>query len=158
MNYEKLESEVLARLQPLVAAGFIVELLPEVERDNARPPAGKARVTVAYKSSDFGEHKTMNEAAQEETASLEIMYECQKLRGVGGLYSLRNAAFALLFGYQPSDWSKLAAKNFTLVDRIDGFWLYSETFTCTGIAVETIADSTDPLTTMITVDNTTVSN
>lgn len=156
MNYEKLESDVLARLQPLQAAGFVIELLPEVQSTESRPPAGKARATVGYKMSEFDDPNSTSHITQVETAHVEVIFECQKLRGVGNLYDLQRRVHALLLGFEPSDWSKLQGKIFSIIDRKDGFWMYSVTYTCTAISVETVTDDAVVLTTQITVGDTTV--
>jgi len=48
MNYENLETEIVARLTPFATVGIAVEKLPELEANRSKPLPTKAKFTVIY--------------------------------------------------------------------------------------------------------------
>ena len=129
MNYTSIENDIVARLAPLVSAGYEVEAMPDNDGSNI-PAARKGRITVQVGMVKFLEHKSISSAVvQDEEIYVEIIVRSRKLRATGGVYDLTELCRALLIGYTPTnckvmlrgvDWGGI-----TPSERFDGIWTYS---------------------------------
>lgn len=149
MNYADLEDAIVARLAPLLADDIEVEHIPDNEDDYSRP-FENPRVTVAYKGSSFSDEvvrgvpRTLNtnETVQTEYAEIHVLVRSRLLRGETGVYAVTEEVKKLLFGFMPTDWSRLHPKQYDLVENADGVFLCDLTFVCSALAVQHEVDDT----------------
>ena len=127
--YSQIEQEIVTRLADLATANIDVVALPEFQEDFKRP-FQNARVTVAYKSSEFGEVKNAFHIVQDEKLQFELIIVCRKLRGASGLHSVTEMVKRKLLGFDPTDCSKmrLIKNGFTDYQTESALWAYSMIF------------------------------
>lgn len=153
MNYEQLEEDIVARLSPLLDAGFDVVALPEVEAEYTQPIA-KGKVTVAYKESSFpGGVKGTSEIVQEEQVTTELFLQCTKLRGSAGIYNLIKLVKARLVGFRPTDCNRLHLTKLGFIEKIDNLWTYTLHLQCMSMVIEQPDDVVEVLLKRIVLDN-----
>lgn len=135
--YSQIEQEIVVRLADLATANIDVLQLPEVQAEYERP-FQNARVTVAYKSSEFGDIKNAHHIVQDEKLQFELIIVCRKLRGAAGLHSVTEMVKRSLLGFMPTDCSKmrLAKNGFTDFQAESALWAYSMIFETTYRLVE----------------------
>lgn len=135
--YSQIEQEIVVRLADLATANIDVLQLPEVQAEYERP-FQNARVTVAYKSSEFGDIKNANHIVQDEKLQFELIIVCRKLRGAAGLHSVTEMVKRSLLGFMPTDCSKmrLTKNGFTDFQAESALWAYSMIFETTYRLVE----------------------
>ena len=136
--YSQIEQEIVDRLAPLTAQDTLdVLALPENQADYERPFL-HGRITVAYKSSDFGAIRSTNEIVQDEKIQIEVIIQARKLKGSTGLHSITEAVKRRLLGFDPTDCSKLYLVNNTFKEfnNDSALWLYSMVFECRYTLVE----------------------
>lgn len=128
--YSDIEHEIVEHLSPVFDTGIVdVVQLPQVQAEFQRP-FGAGRVTVAYKSSDFGDIQSTYEISQEELVHIEIVVQSRSLRGATGLHSITEAIKRRLVGFRPTDCSKmyLVKNGFTEHNNETALWAYSMVF------------------------------
>jgi hypothetical protein len=128
--YSQIEQEVVAWLAPLTTGGGVdVVPLPQMAAEFERPFL-KGRITVAYKSSDFGDIKSTHYIVQDEKIQIELIIQARQLRGADGLHAITEAVKRRLFGFTPTDCTKMygAKHGFTDHNVESGLWSYSMIF------------------------------
>lgn len=144
--YSQIEQEIVNHLQPLTTANTIEVLsLPEFQADFERPFL-HGRVTVAYKSSEFGPIKGSDYVIQDEMIQVEIIVQARLLKGNTGLHSITEAIKRRLLGFPPTDCTKLfLVKNaFGELNNETALWTYSMVFQCRYTLVEDAEYGTEP--------------
>jgi hypothetical protein len=136
--YSQIEQEVVSWLAPLSNGGGVdVVQLPQLQAEFERP-FFKGRITIAYKSSDFGDVKNAHHIVQDEKIQLEAIIQARMLRGPDGLHAITEAAKRRLLGFSPTDCSKmhLVKNGFTDHNNEAAIWSYSMIFETTYRLVE----------------------
>jgi hypothetical protein len=156
VNYTTIETDIVARLAPLVTAGYEVEAMPDNEGAN-RPPRQRGRVTVQVGMSKFGEHRSITAAVvQEEDIYVDIILRARTLRATGGIYDLCELARRLLIGFTPQNCRlPLAGVDFGGINPAelqDSIWTYSLRLKTQTISVGAADEDVTPLITAITMD------
>ena len=144
--YSQIEQEIVDHLQPLTTANTIdVVSLPEFQADFERPFL-HGRVTVAYKSSEFGPIKGSDYVIQDEMIQVEVIVQARLLKGNTGLHSITEAIKRRLLGFPPTDCTKLfLVKNaFRELNNETALWTYSMVFQCRYTLVEDGEYGTEP--------------
>lgn len=141
MNYETLETEIVARLTPFLTVGIAVEKLPELEADRSKPLPTKARFTVIYAGSEYGNSMSTAQISQEEKIFIQILIESTFLRGSLGVYSLASVLKKALTGFHPSGCRRIqVTKHHTIggenAEKINNLWNYNVIFQTTSLHVE----------------------
>lgn len=158
MNYQKLEDDIVKRLEPLRALGFEVLSLPEQDADYTKPFA-KGRVTVGYKSSLYNDDGfngrpmvySTAEIVQKETAIVEILIQGRNLRGANGVHWLKDAVTKQIIGWKTTDFNRIYSQEYRFVEHADGIWTYALTLFCQGLQVQHVDQETLPLLQQVTV-------
>lgn len=148
MNYENLETEIVARLTPFLTVGIAVEKLPELEADRSKPLPTKAKFTVIYAGSEYGSSLSTAQISQEEKIFIQILIESTFLRGTLGVYNLASILKKALTGFRPSGCRRIqVTKHHTIggenAEKINNLWNYNVIFQTTSVHVE---DFTEDLT------------
>lgn len=144
--YSDIEAEIVSHLSVIENGGGVdVVQLPSTQEEFARPFA-IGRVTVAYKSSDFGDPKSPYEIAQDEAIHIEIVIQSRGLRGATGLHAITEAVKRRVLGFRPTDCSKmfLIKNGFTEHNPDTGLWAYSMVFQTKYVLVEDKEYNTEP--------------
>jgi len=141
MNYENLETEIVARLTPFIAAGITVEKLPELESDRSKPLPTKAKFTVIYAGSEYGNSLSTAQISQEEKIFVQVLIESTFLRGSLGVYNLASILKRSLTGFKPSGCRRIqVTKHHTIggenSEKINNMWNYNVIFQTTAVHVE----------------------
>jgi len=141
MDYENLETEIVARLTPFVAVGIAVEKLPELEADRSKPLPTKAKFTVIYAGSEYGSSLSTAQISQEEKIFIQVLIESTFLRGSLGVYNLASILKKALTGFQPSGCRRIqVTKHHTIggenAEKINNMWNYNVIFQTTAVHVE----------------------
>lgn len=141
MNYENLENEILDRLTPFTTVGVAVEKLPELEIDRSRPSPTKAKFTVIYAGSEYGNSMSTAQISQEEKIFIQILIESTFLRGTLGVYNLASILKKALTGFRPSGCRRIqVTKHHTIggeeAQKINNMWNYNVIFQTTSVHVE----------------------
>ncbi len=160
MNYQKLEQNIVDRLEPLRAAGIDVVVLPENDKDYDRP-FKVARVTVAYKMSLFNDDGfngrpmifSTSNIVQKETAELEVLIQARGLHGANGVHYVADAVAKRIIGFEPEDWGRIYRKEYRFVEHADGIWTYSMSIHTQGLSVQLCDPTNEPLITQITTES-----
>jgi len=161
VNYTSIENDIVARLAPLVTAGYEVEAMPDNEAAN-RPPRQRGRVTVQVGMSKFGEHRSTTAAVvQEEDIYVDIILRSRTLRAVGGIYDICELSRRLLIGFTPQNCRlPLSGVDFGGINPAelqDSIWTYSLRLRTQTISVGAADEDLTPLITAITFDDQTTS-
>jgi hypothetical protein len=136
--YSQIESEIVNRLAAVAASNaFVAVQLPQTQEEFSRPFT-TTLVTVAYKSSEFGEPRSPFEISQEERLQIEVVVQSRTLRGVGGVHAVVESIKRRLLGFAPTDCSKMyiARNAFTEHNSDTGVWAYSIVFETKYLVVE----------------------
>jgi hypothetical protein len=143
--YENIELEIVSHLNGLVnndpdngdVLMFDVVALPQLQADYQRP-FQHVRVTVAYKSSDFGEIKSTHHITQPEKIQIEVIIQSRFLRGVTGIHKFTDIVKRRLVGFRPTDCTKmyLVKNGFSDYNNESALWSYSLLFETTYTIVE----------------------
>lgn len=141
MNYENLEIEIVDRLTPFTTVGVAVERLPELEINRTRPLPTKAKFTVIYAGSEYGNSLSTAQISQEEKIFIQVLIESTFLRGSVGVYNLASVLKKALTGFQPSGCRRIqVTKHHTIggeeAEKINNMWNYNVIFQTTTIHVE----------------------
>jgi hypothetical protein len=141
MNYEILEAEIVNRLKPFVTVGICVEKLPELESDRSKPLPTKAKFTIIYAGSEYGNALSTFQISQEEKIFVQILIESTFLRGTFGVYNLASVLKKALTGFQPTGCRKMqVTKHHTIggenAEKINNMWNYNVIFQTTSVHVE----------------------
>lgn len=145
--YSDIEHEIMERLSPMTTGGGVsVVILPQVQEE-FQLPMQAGRVTVAYKSSDFGDVRSTHQISQDEKIQFEIIFEARFLRGDVGIHKMVEAVKRLLVGYQPTDCSKMYVVRNGFVERNNetALWTYSMLFETKYLLVEDFEFNEPPL-------------
>ena len=131
--FDTIEDAFVDRLCPLVDDyGYEVQALPDAKGELERP-ATRARVTVAYSGSRFGDKTSpglpeilaVGIPFQEEFASFSIIIESDRRRGRGGCLEGLELTRRLLLGWEPAKgYGRVTAMDTKMVDYKDGFYAY----------------------------------
>ncbi len=138
VTYSEIEAEIVSHLGVIENGGGVdVVQLPSTQEEFARPFAA-GRVTVAYKSSDFGDPKSPFEVSQEELIQVELVVQARNLRGANGLHAITDKVKKRLLGFSPTDCSKmyLTKNGFSDHNPDTGLWSYSMLFQTKYLLVE----------------------
>lgn len=149
------ESQIVARLAPLVTASLKVAVLPESETEAQRVPVGPSQATVyvAFTGTDYDNTQniyTVNSTGaveQVEYHKYEVILLSPKLRGPNGIYALIDAVKALLIGYKLQHTSHgMHIREVGFVDRKDdkNLFQFAMIFACKGMLVELTQDEVGP--------------
>lgn len=136
--YSQIESEIVDHLEVITNGGAVdVVQLPQIQEEYQRP-FNIGRVTVAYKSSDFGEPGSPYEISQEERIHIEVVIQARSLRGNTGLHAITEAVKRRLIGFRPTDCTKmyLVKNGFTENNPDTATWAYSMVFESRYLLVE----------------------
>lgn len=132
MNYETLESEILARILPIniVNPSIAVERMPEVEADRSRPLPTKAKITIIYAGSEYSLPQSTSYIKQDEKIFIQILIESTFLRGNTGIYNIIEVLKDLLLGFRPTNCLPIqAVKHHTIggenAEKINNMWAYN---------------------------------
>lgn len=128
--YSQIEQEIVTWLGPLTNGGGVdVVQLPQLQAEFDRPFM-KGRITVAYKSSDFGDVASTHHIVQDEKIQVELIIQARKLRDADGLHAMTEAVKRRLVGFRPTDCSKMyiVKHGFTNHDNQSSLWQYSMIF------------------------------
>lgn len=141
MNYENLETEIVARLSPFLTVGITVEKLPELEAERKVPLPTKAKFTVIYAGSEYASPLSTAQISQEEKIFIQILIESTFLRGPVGVYNLASVLKKALTGFQPSGCRRMqVTKHHTIggenAEKINNMWNYNVIFQTTSLHVE----------------------
>lgn len=141
MNYENLEIEIVNRLSPFLSAGITVESLPELESERNKPLPTKAKFTVIYAGSEYGNAMSTAQISQEEKIFIQVLIESTFLRGNLGVYSLASVLKQALTGFQPLGCRRIqVTKHHTIggenAEKINNMWNYNVIFQTTTLHVE----------------------
>lgn len=141
MNYETLETEIVTRLTPFISAGITVEKLPELEADRSKPLPTKAKFTVIYAGSEYGNSMSTAQISQEEKIFIQVLIESTFLRGTLGVYNLASILKQALTGFKPSGCRRIqVTKHHTIggenAEKINNMWNYNVIFQTTSVHVE----------------------
>lgn len=137
----------MARLSPLSAIGFDVEVMPDRE-SKYNKPSQNPRISILYESSEFspdvvrGIPATLstNDLVMTEYATLAIVFRARILRGAKGLHSVADQSRRWLMGFRPSDWGRIMPKDFSFTEFDGGIWVYTMHVVCTGMLVQDTPD------------------
>jgi hypothetical protein len=157
VNYTGIEDDIVARLAPLVTAGYEVEAMPNNEAANI-PPKQRGRVTVQVGMSKFGEHRSITAAVvQEEDIYVDIILRARTLRATGGIYDLCELSRRLLIGFTPDNCRlPLSGVDFggiSPAELQDSLWTYALRLKTQTISVGAADEDVTPLITAITFDD-----
>lgn len=155
MNYENLEIEIVNRLAPFLTVGITVESLPESESERSHPLPTKAKFTVIYAGSEYGNAMSTAQISQEEKIFIQILIESTFLRGTLGVYNLASVLKKALTGFQPSGCRKIqVTKHHTIggeeAQKINNMWNYNVIFQTTALHVEDFTEDLSLLLSKIT--------
>ena len=161
MNYEQIETDVVAKLAPLDLANFNAVIRPENENEYAasKKAIDKGCVFVGYTSGTFKattdkpELNTTDILVQDEVVNIELAFQCRKLRGNNGLFKMIEIAKKLLLGYRPSNCTKIYMVRMEPPMWNEGLWTYTLMIACEGMLVEHDEEDTGALITRITLEN-----
>lgn len=144
--YSDIERELVERLQALNLANIEVVPMPEVEAEFLEP-LRNGRVTIVYKSSDFGPVKSTGYVSQMEVLHFEVVLQAKSLRSTTGVHALGEIIKRKLVGYEPVDCSKIwMIKNeFARKEDKQAVWTYSMTIATSYLLVEDATYDEGPL-------------
>ena len=151
MDYEILQDQIVARLQPFVEVGGTVERLPEKESDRKQVNPGSFRFTVIYAGSEYEGTKSTAQVSQDEKVFVQILIESTFLYGPKGVYNLLNLVKQAFTDFRPQNISKMqVSKHHTIgqpdAEKKNNMWQYQVIFQGNNVHVE----SYDPGETWIT--------
>ena len=155
MNYELLEDEVVARLQPFTTVGITVEKLPETESQRKQVNPSKARFTVIYAGSEYEGANSTAQISQVEKVFVQVLIESTFLRGNRGIYALASILKKALTGFRPQNITRLqVSKHHTIgqpdAEKINNMWNYQIIFQGNSLHVEDFTEDICPLLEKIT--------
>ena len=158
MNYETLETEIVTRLSFMNTADILVEKLPELEADRSKPLPTKAKITVIYAGSEYGNSMSTSQVSQEEKLFIQILIESTFLRGSMGIYALASILKKALTGFRPQNITRLqVSKHHTIgqpeAEKINNMWNYQIIFQGNNLHVEDFTEDIGPLLTKITYED-----
>lgn len=158
MNYELLENEVVARLQPFTTVGITVEKLPETEAQRKQVNPGKARFTIIYAGSEYEGANSTAQISQVEKVFVQVLIESTFLRGNMGVYALASILKKALTGFRPQNITRLqVSKHHTIgqpeAEKINNMWNYQIIFQGNSLHVEDFTEDIGPLLTKITYED-----
>ena len=141
MNYETLETEIVTRLSFMNTADILVEKLPELEADRSKPLPTKAKITVIYAGSEYGNSMSTSQVSQEEKLFIQILIESTFLRGAIGIYNLTSVIKSALIGFRPTFCKAIqVTKHHTIggeeSSKINNMWNYNLIFQTTAFDIE----------------------
>ena len=141
MDYELLEDEIVAILQPFAAVGVTVEKVPETESQRNQTLPGKARLTVIYAGSEYEGTRSTAQVSQNEKVFIQVLVESTFLRGPLGVYNLTNIVKRALTDTRPRNITKLqVTKHHTIgtpeAEKKNNMWQYQIIFQGTNLHVE----------------------
>lgn len=141
MNYEILQNEVVARLQPLNVAGITTVRLPELEADRTKPIPTKAKFTVIYAGSEYEGSSSTAQNRNIEKVFVQVLIESTFLYGNLGIYNLISIAKKALSGFKPSGCQRLElVKHHSIgadgIEKTNNMWNYQVIFQTTAVHVE----------------------
>lgn len=148
MNYKTLIDDFVLRLAPLLDDGIEVERLPETEGEYTKP-FDNARVTVAYKSSEFYRQDvkglpgslSTNEYVGQEFAEVHVAVRSRLLYDDStGVFAVTAAVKKLLYGFTPTHFGRVAPKTYGIGENENGVWMCVLVFVCESVAVQYLAD------------------
>lgn len=154
MNYETLETDIVARLSPFMPQGVDAVKLPESDADLRGKPFMSGRVTVMYASSEYGDPgannflRTTAQVAQLETVTTDVVVQSRFLRGKpDSLHRLVALVKRALTGFMPTDCNRMYLRRQRVVEKLleqdasDLFTCVLE-FECTTLNVEEFDSTT----------------
>lgn len=144
--YSDIEDEIVTWLAPIENGGGVdVVKLPQVQDEFQRPMMA-GRVTVAYKSSGFGDVRSTHHITQDEKIQIELIVQARMLRGDNGIHKMVEAIKRRLVGFSPTDCSKmyLVSNGFIEHNNETALWTYSAIFECKYTVVEDFEFNTEP--------------
>jgi hypothetical protein len=141
MNYENFEEEIVGRLSFMNTADILVEKMPELESERNKPLPTKAKITVIYAGSEYGNSTSTSQVSQEEKIFIQILIESTFLRGALGIYNLVSVIKSALIGFRPTFCRRIqVTKHHTIggenAEKINNQWNYNIIFQTTALGVE----------------------
>lgn len=158
MNYELLEDEVVARLQPFTTVGITVERLPEKESERTQVNPTNARFTVIYAGSEYEGANSTAQISQVEKVFIQVLIESTFLRGNRGVYALASILKKALTGFKPQNVTRLqVSKHHTIgqpdAEKKNNMWNYQIVFQGNNLHVEDFTEDFAPLLEKITYED-----
>lgn len=155
MNYENFENEIVSRLSFMNTANIMVEKLPELEADRNKPIPTKAKITVIYAGSEYGNSTSTSQVSQEEKIFIQILIESTFLRGSVGIYNLVSVIKKALIGFRPTFCRRIQiTKHHTIggeeSSKINNLWNYNLIFQTTALEIEDFTEDLSVLLKRIT--------
>ena len=156
MNYEQLETDIVARLQPFMPTGVDVMKLPESEKDLEGLPFQNGRITVCYKGSDYGDGqrganlmRSTAQMVQNEQLQVEIVIQSRFLRtGNDSAHKLLALIKRALVGFSPANCDRMYIhKQIMLPDEreVADIYTFVQSFECTSLIVEDFDDTSEDI-------------
>ena len=134
MNYGDLESLIVSRLSAM--SNVETAVAPDNEA-GYKSVTNKGKIFVAFDMADDGESRSLGSVDSfDETIKVRLVIEAKSRIGAGGIYAIQEATAALLVGYRPEGFEKLAPKSYKYRDRQEGVWIYDYTFETSYLRVE----------------------
>lgn len=153
MNYEKLQDEIVERLQPFITAGIASAIrLPETESERTQNLPTKVKFTVIYAGSEYSDVNSSGYISQYEKVFIQILIESTFLYGGAGVYNMASLLKRVLTGFKAQGTTKFqVAKHHTIgqpdAEKKDNMWQYSIVFQAISVHVE---DYTEDLSVILT--------
>jgi hypothetical protein len=161
MNYEDLEDEIIAKINPSLTSGNIdFGPLPENEED-LKKALTRPRVWVSFNMSDYNPPKSMSAEglAQDVVVTIEVIIQSKKRRGAQGCYIVMNLIKLLLLGFRPSGLTAMTLQKEELLNfDQQGFWNYRQLYTSKGTQIQEDDGTVDVILQQIAVNTTEITN
>lgn len=157
MNYETLESEIVARIAPLASADLSIVGMPESEAERKRALPTKARITVIYAGSEYDKTTSTGQNRNAENVFITLFIESTFLRGPVGIYNLIRVMKLAFSGYKPTNCQRLEpVKHHSIgdnpVEKRDNLWEYQMIFSTTALSIENFIEDISILVSQITLN------
>lgn len=109
MNYESIESQIVARLSANTDLTAIadVEALPD-SVDNYKTPVQKGLVTVVFLGEKYDSNQSVGQVSQHTTITFNVSIQARLMRGIKGVYAISELVKKTLIGFAPADCGKLS--------------------------------------------------
>lgn len=156
MNYEQLETQIVARVDANTPSSVVVAAFPENNAELIKPYEG-AHITVLYKGSTFGDGsrgqslvRSTAQVVQHEVVRFDLIIRSRFLRGhdYSCLRLLKSVRSALV-GYMPDDCDRVSMTGSEMVFSQDeqpgDVFTYVCSFETTTLAVENFDEATEQL-------------
>ncbi len=141
MNYESIESEIVAKLSANTDLTVIsdVEVLPD-SVDNYKTPVQKGLVTVVFLGEKYDSNQSVGQVSQHTTITFNVSIQARLMRGIKGVYAISELVKKTLIGFAPADCGKLSLGEHDFAGYQNDIWEHSITFKCRSLRTQDEAD------------------